>query len=105
VFSGMIVSLFVSNVIDIFLNFVILEILSFIIIGFSAFGLSKISLEASIKYFIYNTVVSGVSLFGFFCIFFCCKNTNFELLSIIFTKTTGISSNFFVVGLSFSVAL
>jgi NADH:ubiquinone oxidoreductase subunit 2 (subunit N) len=103
-FSGVIVSLFINSVVDIFLNFMLLEILSFITVGIAAFSLSNISLEACIKYFINNTIVSGISLYGFFCIFFITKNSSFGILRYIFEHMYVVQNANFVFFL-FAVAL
>lgn len=77
---GGFVLLMMFSIIDIFLILITLEIISFIIIAICIFNTSEISLEASIRYFIYNSIVSGVSLFGMFGIFYLIKNFNLIIL-------------------------
>jgi NADH:ubiquinone oxidoreductase subunit 2 (subunit N) len=83
-FSCIIILLILSVLLDLFAILITLETLSFIIIGLSIVTLNKVSLEANIKYFVQNTVVSGISIFGIFGIYFITKNINFFLLKLIF---------------------
>lgn len=78
---GLFILLFLVSLINIFLILVVLEILSFVIIGLCVFNLSEISLESSIKYFVFNTVISGITIFGMFCLYYVLKNFNLIFLS------------------------
>jgi NADH:ubiquinone oxidoreductase subunit 2 (subunit N) len=78
---GLFICLFLVSIINIFLILIVLEILSFIIIGLCVFNLSEISLESSIKYFVFNTIVSGITMFGMFCLYYILKNFNLIFLS------------------------
>lgn len=77
---GGFVLLLMFSIIDIFLILITLEIISFIILAICIFNASEMSLEASIRYFIYNSIVSGISLFGIFGIFYLIKNFNLIIL-------------------------
>jgi NADH:ubiquinone oxidoreductase subunit 2 (subunit N) len=68
--------------IDIFSLLIIIESVSFLIIGLSILAFSKLSIEAILKYFIQNTLVTGLSVLGIFGIYFLMKNTNFFILKI-----------------------
>jgi NADH:ubiquinone oxidoreductase subunit 2 (subunit N) len=69
-------------IIDIFSLLILLESISFLIIGISILTFSKISIEANLKYFVQNTVITGLSVLGIFGIYFIMKNTNFYILKI-----------------------
>lgn len=70
------------SVIDIFSMLIILESISFLIIGLSIMTFSRISIEGTLKYFIQNTLITGLSVFGIFGIYFSIKYTNFFILKI-----------------------
>jgi len=69
-------------IIDVFSLLILLESISFLIIGISILTFSKISIEANLKYFVQNTIITGLSVFGIFGIYFIMKNTNFYILKI-----------------------
>jgi NADH:ubiquinone oxidoreductase subunit 2 (subunit N) len=69
-------------IIDIFSLLILLESISFLIIGISILTFSRISIEANLKYFVQNTVITGLSVLGIFGIYFIMKNTNFYILKI-----------------------
>ncbi len=71
-----------TSIIDIFSMLIILESISFLIIGLSIMTFSKISIEGTLKYFIQNTLITGLSVFGIFGIYFSIKHTNFFILKI-----------------------
>jgi NADH:ubiquinone oxidoreductase subunit 2 (subunit N) len=68
--------------VDIFSLLIVLESISFLIIGISILTFSKLSIEANLKYFVQNTIVTGLSVFGIFGLYFTLKNTNFYILKI-----------------------
>jgi NADH-quinone oxidoreductase subunit N len=68
--------------VDIFSLLIVLESISFLIIGISILTFSKLSIEANLKYFVQNTIVTGLSVLGIFGIYFILKNTNFYILKI-----------------------
>jgi NADH:ubiquinone oxidoreductase subunit 2 (subunit N) len=79
------VSLMMVSMFDVFLSLIMLEVLSLVILALIFYNLSDTSLEASTKYFLYNTVVSGISIFGIFALFFITKTTRFGVLYFIYT--------------------
>ena len=71
-----------TAIVDIFSMLIVLEAISFSIIGLSIMFFSKINIEAVLKYFVQNTLVTGLSVFGIFGVYFSIKNTNFFILKI-----------------------
>lgn len=71
-----------TAIIDVFSMLIVLESISFLIIGLSIMSFSKISIEAVLKYFVQNTLVTGLSVFGIFGIYFSIKHTNFFILRV-----------------------
>lgn len=67
---------------DVFSILIVLESISFLIIGLSIMSFSKISIEAVLKYFVQNTLIAGLSIFGIFGIYFSIKHTNFFILRV-----------------------
>lgn len=82
---GVLVLLLLVSLIDIFAILIALESISFIMIGLTISVFTKVAIESCIKYFVQNTVITGISIFGIFGIFFICKTTNFYILKAIFT--------------------
>lgn len=71
-----------TAIIDVFSMLIVLESISFLIIGLSIMSFSKISIEAVLKYFVQNTLVTGLSVLGIFGIYFSIKHTNFFILRV-----------------------
>jgi len=69
---------------EIFITFILLEILFLIILGLSVSKFSHISLDSAVKYFVSNTIIAGISLYGIFGIFFISKSSSFAVLKHVF---------------------
>jgi NADH-quinone oxidoreductase subunit N len=71
------------SLIDLFAMFVVIESLFFLLMCLSALKFSNITVEASIKYFIQNVFISGLSLLGLLIIYFVCKSTNIFVIKAV----------------------
>jgi NADH:ubiquinone oxidoreductase subunit 2 (subunit N) len=67
---------------DSFLIYVCLEIIFLCTLGLTVFCFSMIGVEAALKYFIQNIIISAVSLIGLGFIFYFCKSTNLYIIKL-----------------------
>lgn len=70
-----------NNLIDFYLSFELQALLSYILIALKTFKL--LSIESSIKYFIYGLVSGSLFLFGFMFIYISTGSVDFDVLTLI----------------------
>jgi NADH:ubiquinone oxidoreductase subunit 2 (subunit N) len=97
--------LFLVVVYDIFLMYICLEVIFLSTLGLTVFCFSIISLEAALKYFVQNIVVSAVSLVGLGFIFYFCKSTNIYIIKLFVTDIFYFKNNALIAIVSISFIL
>jgi NADH:ubiquinone oxidoreductase subunit 2 (subunit N) len=59
------------------------ESLAFIFIGLLLVNFTSLQVESTIKYFVQNTVITGIEVFGVSLCYFISKSTNLALIQFI----------------------
>jgi NADH-quinone oxidoreductase subunit N len=101
---GSFLSIILVAITDIFAILILFESLAFILISLSILNFTRASIEFNIKYFIQNTVITGLSVFGIFGIYFIYKTTNFFILNS-FLNFLSLNQNSNKILINFSIII
>jgi len=115
-FITLLVILFSATIANnLFFIFILFEISFIIIIGLASMNFSFKNGEACIKYFVYNTIITGIVILGLFMFLFTFKTYDIEIIQVINKSFTmklvfnniiiKISYLFFLTGLFFKLGV